>query len=220
MSSWLYINFTHSLYVDGNNSSASAYLKKTPWGLWQEFCLLTIVLQRYRCHVFLATTTGDPRIPASENWIWKWKAWKGAQRARKSATGHVCQGTTEPSGHNQESWQQGIQFLWNISLPNETGVDWWTTKLKCKIFSLKFCSLREEWKHEEMIVTTEKENCSLRQVNLVQAEHAFREKSSDICFTVLALGLEEWICPMKKTHAVKLFWKSDFLRLFYHSIFS
>ncbi|KAM9175908.1 coiled-coil domain-containing protein 27 [Mergus octosetaceus] len=30
--------------------------------------------------------------------------------------------------------------------------------------SAKFCSLREERKHEEMIVTTEKENCSLRQV--------------------------------------------------------
>nr|XP_027299192.2 coiled-coil domain-containing protein 27 isoform X3 [Anas platyrhynchos] len=30
--------------------------------------------------------------------------------------------------------------------------------------SAKFCSLREEWKHEEIIVTTEKENCSLRQV--------------------------------------------------------
>lgn len=35
----MYINFTQSLYVDGNNSCASAYLKKTPWGLWQEFCL-------------------------------------------------------------------------------------------------------------------------------------------------------------------------------------
>lgn len=42
-----------------------------------------------------------------------------------------------------------------------------------------------------MIVTTEKENCSLRQVNLVQAQHAFMENSSVICFTVLVLGLEE-----------------------------
>ncbi|XP_075028296.1 coiled-coil domain-containing protein 27 isoform X3 [Calonectris borealis] len=33
-----------------------------------------------------------------------------------------------------------------------------------KIFSLKFCSLREEWKHEEMMMTIEKENCSLQQV--------------------------------------------------------
>lgn len=49
-----------------------------------------------------------------------------------------------------------------------------------------------------MIVTTEKENCSLRQVNLVQAQHAFMENSSVICFTVLVLGLEEWIFPMKK----------------------
>ncbi|NXG54972.1 CCD27 protein, partial [Hemiprocne comata] len=30
--------------------------------------------------------------------------------------------------------------------------------------STKFCSLREERKHEEMMVTMEKENCSLRQV--------------------------------------------------------
>ncbi|XP_075028298.1 coiled-coil domain-containing protein 27 isoform X5 [Calonectris borealis] len=30
--------------------------------------------------------------------------------------------------------------------------------------STKFCSLREEWKHEEMMMTIEKENCSLQQV--------------------------------------------------------
>ncbi|XP_025941444.1 coiled-coil domain-containing protein 27-like [Apteryx rowi] len=35
--------------------------------------------------------------------------------------------------------------------------------------STKFCNLREGRKHEEMMVTIEKENCSLRQVNLVQS---------------------------------------------------
>ncbi|XP_047923307.2 coiled-coil domain-containing protein 27 isoform X2 [Anser cygnoides] len=58
--------------------------------------------------------------------------------------------------------------------------------------SAKFCSLREEQKHEEMMVTTEKENCSLRQV-VTEQESKLAEQNkliSDLQGTVSQLEAE------------------------------
>ncbi|XP_035413579.2 coiled-coil domain-containing protein 27 [Cygnus atratus] len=58
--------------------------------------------------------------------------------------------------------------------------------------SAKFCSLREEGKHEEMMVTTEKENCSLRQV-VTEQESKLAEQNkliSDLQGTVSQLEAE------------------------------
>ncbi|XP_035200626.1 coiled-coil domain-containing protein 27 isoform X2 [Oxyura jamaicensis] len=58
--------------------------------------------------------------------------------------------------------------------------------------SAKFCSLREERKHEEMMVTTEKENCSLRQV-VTEQESKLAEQNkliSDLQGTVRQLEAE------------------------------
>ncbi|XP_061868779.1 coiled-coil domain-containing protein 27 isoform X2 [Colius striatus] len=58
--------------------------------------------------------------------------------------------------------------------------------------SAKFCSLREEWKHEELIVRTEQENCSLRQV-VAEQESKLAEQSkliSELQGTVSQLQTE------------------------------
>lgn len=133
----------------------------------QGFGLLTVVLLLHRRPLFLAKTTGDPRIPASENQIWKGSAPK-ENSARKSATSHVYQGTALRAG-----WPSllGELAAGNLGFPHRQEVHLCTAELKRKLCSLKFCSLREGWKHKEMVVTIEKENCSLREVNLVQSPY-------------------------------------------------
>ncbi|NXJ80510.1 CCD27 protein, partial [Trogon melanurus] len=47
---------------------------------------------------------------------------------------------------------------------------------RLRAMSSKFCSLREEWKHEEMLAALERENCSLRQVVTEQESKLAEQK--------------------------------------------
>ncbi|KFP73166.1 Coiled-coil domain-containing protein 27, partial [Apaloderma vittatum] len=55
-----------------------------------------------------------------------------------------------------------------------------------------FCSLREEWKHEEMLAALERENCSLRQVVTEQESKLAEQKEliSELEGTVSQLRAE------------------------------